>query len=919
MAVPPVAETNEERAVRLAMERDLGIERVESLPAEDGEKKGIKYSRAAADAVMSGPAVRAETNALWLSAIEAGDFDDDDAEGVKGLSTMAHGRLHAIRETTNSASPQQSSPSPAHLSSRASIAKKPAPYSPNHNPAKPPQLNNARHNITSQRPKRRRNVPSPTNGASRATAAKAASPGLTNKAAAPGPANKAGQHPLVQKKSQLSNGHRNTQPANSSLLRNSSSYNLGPTKPPSTSQLSNIVLDESVLCLQGETILYRDVALLHQQAGTKPLPSSVIWLASGNVAEPQFIVVVDNAILHEYPLSSWKTSWGTAPDRDIKFRDNLGIETTIRLTFINHTAVSLFVEKQDELATQFKKPSTMRDGSAQPKQTVSTMVPTTTGSHPPTDTGTPTKLKPSGTAKAAANTNETKTAPSNKSSSQKKAAAVVLQSSPALPGSKEASPPGVNVSKQRDAQSQTPDLSTSVPGPAEGSFSSSDIGGQLILLEDDRTAAVRGPSRDPRSSGHLQELHSLSPESPSSNALVLYDDQAHKTAAVDQAVTTDSVIAMCQAITVQVEQLTQVHIDMSRKARDAVRQRLDAGLSKSFRGIEDPKRSHVISTLMLLFDAATRHNGLRYSADEMHDLRSDAEPPRGHDYEQARKDLDDLGVMNPLRKSEVHKLQVAQVAAKQTEDTPGLQVESQAKAINASAAAGASSTLVDAESTEASTSLLAAAEISGADHSSPRITAVDTNVFGIETNDNMPCSVSATRALSLRRQSSRSNSVSSQVTQGGSRRVGLASSRWASGAATSNAHISASLISSSPVPNSPATTRSPPITSARPTTGSTSVMFSSRFAECIPRTSALFDLSSLEGGGGQSRVPSVESERSVADSTATVNALFTQLSLHSPAGDECQVPERRSLGRGVRNINIPVSERGLRNSDITLI
>ncbi|TLD28891.1 hypothetical protein PspLS_03286 [Pyricularia sp. CBS 133598] len=930
MAVPPVTETNEERAVRLAMQLDLGIERVENLPAEDGEKKGIKYSRAAADAVMSGPAVRAETNALWLittfplGAINAGNFDDDDAEGVKGLSTMAHGRLHAIRETTKSAlSPPPGLPWPAHLSPPPGLSlpadlspkgltgKKPAPYSPNHSQIKPPpRLDNARHKITSQRPKKQQNAPLPTNGASRANAVKTTPPVLTNKA---------GRHPPVQKKPQPRDGQRNTQPANSSPLRSSSSYQLGSTEPPSTSQLSSIVLDESVLCLQGETILYRDVAFLHQQAGTKLLPSSVLWLSRSDVVEPVFIVIVENSIVHEYSLSSWKTSWGTAPDRDMKFRDSLGIESTIRLTFVNNAAVSIFVEKQDELAAELKASRSVQDSSAKPKQTTSTHVPTTTGSRPPTCAETPASLASSGAIKAAVATNGTKAAPSNKSSSQNRITAASLKNSPEFLGSRATIPAGLNVSKQPDAQSQARDLSARVSGPAETSSSSNDMSGQLILLDDDTTPAVRRSSRAPGSSANLQELHGVSPELPSNNALVLYDEQAHKTVAVDHAVTSDSVIALCQAITVQVEQLTQLHVRTSREARDAVRQRLDAGLSKSFKGIEDPKRSHVISTLMLLFDVATRHNGLRYSADEMHNLRSGAESLRGRGYEQALKAVRDLGVVNSLRKIEDHSSQIAQVAAKRTEDMPNLHVKSQAKPTSASAAAEAASIQVDAESNIASASVPTAAGVPEVVNSSHQIIPVDTNVVKIETNDIVPSNVAPAHALSLRGRSSRSNSVSSQVTQGGSRRVGLASSRWASGAASPNVPISGSPISSSLTGNPEATTRSPSITAARPTAVSNSGMFSSRFAECIPRTSALFDLSSLEGGGGQSRVPSPESDCSLADSTDTINALFTQLSLRSPATDQHQAPKPRSLGRGLRNINIPVSESGLRDGDMTLI
>ncbi|KAI6369462.1 hypothetical protein MCOR25_004419 [Pyricularia grisea] len=858
MAVPPVNETSEERIVRLAMERDLGIDRVENLPAEDGEKKGIRYSRAAADAVMAGPAVRAETNAVWLSAINAGDFDDDDAEGVKGLSTMAHGRLHAIRETTNSAPPPASLPSAAQSSSKGRASRKPVPYIPNNNTIKPPPgfenahnsvkpppgfenvrhsikpppgFENAGNNIASQKPKGPQNVPSPTNGAPRATATKAAPPGLTNKA---------GRHAPVQKKSQPNKGQRNTQPASSSPLRNSSSYQLGPTKPPTTSQLSNIVLDESVLCLQGETILYRDVAFLHQQAGKKPLPSSVLWLARRDVVEPMFIVVVDNAIMHEYPLSSWKTSWGTAPDRDIKFRDSLGIESTIRLTFINHNAVSLFVEKQDELAAELKTSSTMQDGSAKPNQTTRTHIPTTTESHPHTRAGTPTSLDPSGATKAVMTTNGTKAAAPSQSSSQNRAPSAALKSIPEFMGSRAASPAGANGANQPDAQSQASDFSTCVPGLAKASLSSSDMGGRLIQVDDDTTLAVRGSSGAPRSSAHPQEPHRLYPDFPSNSTLVLYNDQAHKTAAVDQAVTSDSVIALCQAITIQVEQLTQLHVRTSRKARDGVRQRLQAGLSKSFEGIEDPKRGLVISTLMVLFDAATSHNGRRYSADKMYDLRSDAEPPRGHDYEQARKEMRDLGVMNPLRRPKDPNLQVAQVAAKQTEDIPSLEIESQAEPTSAS---------VDAESNVTSASFPAAAGVRMVAHSGHQITPVDTNAVKVDINDVVPFNVVPAQASSLRGRSSRSNSVSSQVTQGGTRRVGLASSRWASGAAPPNIPISASPISSSPIANTSAIDCLPSVTSVRPASGSNSLMFSSRFAECIPRTSALFDLSSLEGGG----------------------------------------------------------------------
>lgn len=716
----------------------------------------------------------------------------------------------------------------------------------------------------------------------------------------------------MQKKPQPSNGQRNTQPTNSSPLTNSSSYQLGPTKPPSTSQLSNIVLDESVLCLQGETILYREVAFLHQQAGRKPLPSSVLWLARSNVVEPVLIVVVENVIMHEYPLSSWKTSWGTAPDRDIKFRDSLGIESTIRLTFVNHTAVSLFVEKQDELAAELKASSTVQDSSAKPKQMTSTPVPTTSGNHPHTRARTPAILAPSGAAKTAGTTNGTKATPSNKTSSQNRVAAAALKSNPESLNSKAKNHAGANVSRQPDCQSQARDLSACIPGPAEASFSSNDMSSQLILLDDDTRPAVRGSSMAPGYSAHLQELHGLSPESSSNNALVLYNDQAHRAAAVDQAVTYDSVIALCQAITAQVEQLAQLNVRTSRGARDAVRQRLDAGLSKSFKGIEDPKRSHVISTLMLLFDAATRHNGLRYSADEMHNLRSDAEPPRGHDYEQALKAMRGLRVTSSLRKIEDHSLQIAQVAAKRTEDIPSLQVESQAKPTSTTVAVEAACAQVDAESNVAS-------GIPEVANSSPQITPADTNVVKVEANDVEPSNMAVAHTLSLRGRSSRSNSVSSQVTQGGSRRVGLASSRWASGTATPTVPVSASPATSSPVANSAAIAHSPLMTPARPTARSNPVMFSSRFAECIPRTSALFDLSSLEGGGGQSRVLSLESHGSAADSTATVNALFTQLSLHSPATDAHQATKPRSLGRGVRNINIPVSESGLRDSDITLI
>ncbi|CAK7564701.1 MAG: hypothetical protein SEPTF4163_002600 [Sporothrix epigloea] len=98
MAAAAPAPTRE--SILLAMRSDLGLGRVDDLKLENGRKgKTIRpgdASRALPKLAAAPPKKVLPVADKWLAAIKKGDFDDEDADAVKGLDRIGGGRLHAL-------------------------------------------------------------------------------------------------------------------------------------------------------------------------------------------------------------------------------------------------------------------------------------------------------------------------------------------------------------------------------------------------------------------------------------------------------------------------------------------------------------------------------------------------------------------------------------------------------------------------------------------------------------------------------------------------------------------------------------------------------------------------------------------------------------------------------------------------------
>ncbi|KAK3328339.1 hypothetical protein B0T19DRAFT_461759 [Cercophora scortea] len=97
-------ETARLAAIQRAMMDDIGIQRLDELPMEDGERDRGPHRRdhnvgnhrshvIHPTARVNNPGV----GSIWNTAIASGVFDDDDAEAVKGLDDFGGGRLYAAK------------------------------------------------------------------------------------------------------------------------------------------------------------------------------------------------------------------------------------------------------------------------------------------------------------------------------------------------------------------------------------------------------------------------------------------------------------------------------------------------------------------------------------------------------------------------------------------------------------------------------------------------------------------------------------------------------------------------------------------------------------------------------------------------------------------------------------------------------
>ncbi|KAK3685776.1 hypothetical protein B0T22DRAFT_230097 [Podospora appendiculata] len=91
-------------AIQRAMMDDIGMQRLEELPMEDGEhdhgshRRNHNVSSHHPHVVHSTPRVNNPgVGTIWNTAIASGVFDDDDAEAVKGLDDFGGGRLYAAK------------------------------------------------------------------------------------------------------------------------------------------------------------------------------------------------------------------------------------------------------------------------------------------------------------------------------------------------------------------------------------------------------------------------------------------------------------------------------------------------------------------------------------------------------------------------------------------------------------------------------------------------------------------------------------------------------------------------------------------------------------------------------------------------------------------------------------------------------
>ncbi|KLU86551.1 hypothetical protein MAPG_05563 [Magnaporthiopsis poae ATCC 64411] len=727
------------------MKEELGMGRVQDLPMEDGRRGSGR--------MISGPIINVNRPALqgaWQSAIDNGEFEDEDAEAVKGLDDIAGGRLHAIRDPGHANGGVQ----PLAAGQARRPKKRPSPFPPDHDLQQPvpgfgfgPRFPGA-----------------PAAGDHQAQGGKGKQGNHKQPPANMGNKKRQGQqHDIavhVDKKRRAASVVSSVQSAPSPRQPIVTSYRLPSRAPPGLlSSTPNQPVDISQR-LPGVEILYKCMAQLLEPSPLPPAGALVTWCRPPQADEPMLVVLVQMEIRHQYPATHWKSQWSGGPDTVmIKLKEDSGAEVTVGLVFTAQPAADAFLLFSRKLIDQVK---------SQPKA-VPQMPSSAIDSAPATSVGLP-KIQitsaPSGSSTAAvvgtaaqknihgiqavkptaAGSTISADRPSQPqikaangvvgeaikplqggqaSQLQKKAVASITAtaqgSQPARPEGEKPTPHGLFTKqlatvdkiikpKAEPSKAQAPVDETSnliffdlIPTrvdlkPRETMPSYMDDLCGLSMSAQNDVMADQPPGGHGVLASNLLQPAVPSPSVAESTAVVQQDPplhvpdarkgtNSHETTTLIGGGSADEFFGRCKSIISQTSDILSLGLTDGVSADEGLRRRLLGEISANFKDIDQGQKGHVISMLLRLFDTIMRPNGLRYSAEELEELRSDAALPSGWVCHNVRADLSSRasGRVDERKVPDIADIrkQIERVVAKQAELA---QVQAQAVATEQSSA-----------------------------------------------------------------------------------------------------------------------------------------------------------------------------------------------------------------------------------------
>ncbi|KAL8392938.1 hypothetical protein RB595_002940 [Gaeumannomyces hyphopodioides] len=665
-------------------QEELGLGRVQDLPMEDGGRNGRGR-------MASGPIVtvnRPAPQGAWYIAIAGGEFDDDDAEAVKGLDNIADGRLHAIRDQDHdNGGGQYLAAGRAHYHIRRS-----SPFPPKHNIQQPvpgfdfgpvlslapamgkPQLQVAKGKQTSQK-----------------------QPAINM----PSKKRQGQQHDIathVDKKRRAASAASSGQSMPSSRHPIATSYRL-PSRPPPglLSPASNQTVDISQR-LPGVEILYRCMAQL-LEPGSKPATGALVtWCRPPQAGEPMLLVLVGMDIRHQYPATRWKSQRNGGPDTVfIKLKEDSAAEVTVGLIFAAQPAADAFllfsrklidgVKSQSKAISQSPEPAT--GGSPAASAPLPKIQITPPSSDTSAATGASTAAKRNINGARVLKSMETSPAINADWSSRPRPKAVTNRAVNGVIKTSQSS---------QDLQPQKK-LVANIVGTAQGSQTASAtlLNWQFVVANQTtkpkaEASEVKAPVEEAshlisvdsvsvpvttkargKTPSYMNDLCSLSTlaqnaaeigQQPGSNAfldsqlpqLAVASPGAAENAAVAQlgppqgsnshgmatsasGATAGEVFSRCKTIISQTSDILRLGPMDGISVDEGIRRRLLGEIAEKFKGINKGQKGHAVSMLLRLFDTVIRPDGLRYSAEELEKLRSDAVLPSGWVCHNVRADL----------------------------------------------------------------------------------------------------------------------------------------------------------------------------------------------------------------------------------------------------------------------------------------
>lgn len=638
----------------------------------------------------------------WTAAIDNGEFEDEDAEAVKGLDDIAGGRLHAIRDQGHANGGVQ----PLAAGQARRPKKRPSPYPPDHDLQQPvpgfgfgPRFPGA-----------------PAAGDPQAQGRKGKQGNQKQPPANMGNKKRQGQQQdvaaHVDKKRRAGSVTSSGQSAPSPRQPIVTSYRLPLRAPPgllSSTPSQSVDISQR---LPGVEILYKCIAQLLEPSPLPPVRALVTWCRPPQAYEPMLVVLVQMEIRHQYPATHWKSQWNGGPDTVmIKLKEDSGAEVTVGLIFAAQPAADAFLLFSRKLIDRVK---------SQPKAAPQTPV-SAIGSAPASSVGLP-KIQitsaPSGSstadvvgAAAQKNIHETQalkptatgsTISADRSSQPqtKVANGVVSEAVKPLQGSQESQPqkklvasvtetaqggqsarsqggktslhglftqqlaavdkitkPKAEISKAKAPVNETSNLiffdlvPTRVDLKPREKMPSymDDLYGLSMSAQNDAMA-----DQPPGSHGVLaSNLHQPAVPSPSAagSAAVVHQDlphhvpdaqkgsNSHEASTVIGRGSADEFFARCKTIISQTSDILSLGPMDGVSANEDLRRRLLGEISDNFKGINQSQKGHAVSMLLRLFDTIMRPDGLRYTAEELEKLRSDAALPSGWVCHDVRADL----------------------------------------------------------------------------------------------------------------------------------------------------------------------------------------------------------------------------------------------------------------------------------------